>query len=330
MDQRAIIEAHNLTAGYREGGHNKEVVRGLNFTLNRGEMTCFLGINGVGKSTVLRTIAGTQPQLHGSILLEGREIKTFSQTALSKKIGIVLTDKPQVGGLTVRELVGLGRQPHTGFFGRLTGTDKKAILRAMEAVGIIHKADTYTAHLSDGERQKVMIAKALVQECPIILLDEPTAFLDVASRIEMMSLLHSLAYEQNKAILLTTHDIEQTLQMADKLWILTPEKELLSGTTEDIVFRGAIDRLFPDNGVTFDRSVGIFYPNTKLDREIRLIGTDKTLLHWGRNALARKGYKCVSTPCKLTVELHSPDHLCLSTPQETSVYTSFHALLSAL
>ncbi len=123
--------------------------------------------------------------------------------------GVVLTDKTQAGGLTVYELVALGRQPHTGFFGRLHPKDHLIIKEALDAVGIAHKAESYTAELSDGERQKVMIAKALVQECPLIILDEPTAFLDVVSRIEIMTLLHQLAVEQNKAILLSTHDIEQ-------------------------------------------------------------------------------------------------------------------------
>lgn len=158
------------------------------------------------------------------------------------------------------ELVALGRQPHTGFFGRLHRHDHAIIQEALNAVGITHKAQSYTAELSDGERQKVMIAKALVQECPLIILDEPTAFLDVVSRIEIMTLLHRLAVEQNKAILLSTHDIEQALVLSDKLWLLSKEKGLQCGVTEDMILSHQMDNLFSHSNIRFDYDHGIYYP----------------------------------------------------------------------
>lgn len=157
----------------------------------REELTCLLGPNGAGKSTLLRTLSAFQLPLEGELWLEGRPLRDYSEREKSRKIGVVLTDKTQAGGLTVYELVSLGRQPHTGFWGRLNREDHKLVEEALTAVGISHKAANYVAELSDGERQKVMIAKALVQECPLILLDEPTAFLDVVSRIEIMTLLHT-------------------------------------------------------------------------------------------------------------------------------------------
>ena len=174
--QSVVIEAKDLTIGYRHGKRGEVVHSHLNFALCRGELTCLLGSNGAGKSTLLRTLAAVQPPLSGDITLLGKPLASYSPKERSREIGIVLTDKTQAGGLSVRELVALGRQPHTGFFGRLGKEDHEIIDHALEAVGMAEKASKYTAELSDGERQKVMIAKALVQECPLILLDEPTAF----------------------------------------------------------------------------------------------------------------------------------------------------------
>lgn len=222
--QSVVIEAKDLTIGYRHGKRGEVVHSHLNFALCRGELTCLLGSNGAGKSTLLRTLAAVQPPLSGDITLLGKPLASYSPKERSREIGIVLTDKTQAGGLSVRELVALGRQPHTGFFGRLGKEDHEIIDHALEAVGMAEKASKYTAELSDGERQKVMIAKALVQECPLILLDEPTAFLDVVSRIEIMTLLHRLASEEQRAILMSTHDIEQALVLGDKLWLLKKER----------------------------------------------------------------------------------------------------------
>lgn len=209
MEKQAVITATDLCIGYRTHKEEKKVHEHLSFEPYPGELTSLLGANGAGKSTLLRTLSASQPSLAGDLQLLDKPLQHYSEKERSRTIGVVLTDKTQAGGLTVYELVALGRQPHTGFFGRLHRHDHAIIQEALNAVGITHKAQSYTAELSDGERQKVMIAKALVQECPLIILDEPTAFLDVVSRIEIMTLLHRLAVEQNKAILLSTHDIEQ-------------------------------------------------------------------------------------------------------------------------
>jgi iron complex transport system ATP-binding protein len=228
--------------------------------------------------------------------------------------------------------VALGRQPHTGFFGRLQKEDKRIIEEAMEQVGIAHKARNYTAELSDGERQKAMIAKALVQECPLILLDEPTAFLDVVSRIEIMHLLHQLASEQNKAILLSTHDIEQALVLSDKLWLLTKGEGLQCGVTEDLILSHRMDSLFPHKDIRFDYDHGVYYPTVGGQRKICVSCEDKTLLHWTMNALNRHGYQCVSTPdaeipC---LKVLSSKELEWTEKGITSRHTSFESLLSLI
>jgi iron complex transport system ATP-binding protein len=286
MEEKTIITGRSLAIGYR----NHRVHEGLNFTLRRGELTGLLGANGAGKSTLLRTLSASQPALSGELILDGRPLADYSERERSRTIGVVLTDKTQAGGLTVYELVALGRQPHTGFFGRLHAHDHQRIREAIQQVGIAHKADSYVAELSDGERQKVMIAKALVQECPLIILDEPTAFLDAVSRIEVMTLLHRLAAEQDKAILLSTHDVEQALVLCDRLWLLTDEHGLESGVTEDVILSHRMEHLFPGSAIRFDYDHGIYYPEVNATRRLRLRAADETLQHWVLNALNRHGW----------------------------------------
>ena len=218
QNKSASISTKDLEIGYNiKGKQNKVVHNSLNLNLYPGEVTCLLGLNGAGKSTLIRTLCGFQPKLSGQITLLDKNIENYSQREISLNIGVVLTEKTNAGGITVYELVSLGRHPHTGFFGQLKEEDHNIIAESIIAAGISHKMHNYVAELSDGERQKVMIAKALAQQCPIIILDEPTAFLDVTSRIDTMSLLRKLATEQNKSILLSTHDLDIAIQMGDSL-----------------------------------------------------------------------------------------------------------------
>lgn len=292
-----VLQGKEVTIGYKKGKERFPVHQGLNFSLYSGELTCLLGANGAGKSTLLRTLAASQPSLDGQVLLLGKPLQDYSEKERSRNIGVVLTDRTQAGGLTVYELVALGRQPHTGFFGRMNRYDKELVNHALHSVGIAHKAQSYTAELSDGERQKAMIAKALVQECPLILLDEPTAFLDVVSRIEIMQLLHRLACEEQKAILLSTHDVEQALVLADRLWLMSRENGLECGVTEDLIMDNRMDTLFnPDCSVRFDLMHGGFTPTVEEEKSIWLQAEDDTLRHWVQNALNRHGYLCLEPP----------------------------------
>ena len=250
--EKEIIQARSLAIGYWQGRRKQKIVQeNLNFGLETGKLTCLLGPNGSGKSTLLRTLAGSQPTLNGELLLDGKPLESFSEKALSQRIGLVLTDKTYAGGLRVWELVELGRHPYSGFFGELTGEDRQIVQTALEQAGIAYQADSYLAELSDGERQKVMIAKALAQECPVILLDEPTAFLDVVSRIEVMNLLRDLT-RQGKTILVSTHDIEQALGLADRLWLISKEFGLVTGETESLITAGEINRFFRRGDIVFD------------------------------------------------------------------------------
>ena len=327
MEKKAVIQGKDLCIGYRTGKKEKIVHEHLNFELQAGELTCLLGANGAGKSTLLRTLSASQPSLGGELLMLDKPVTEYTEKERSRTIGVVLTDKTFAGGLSVYELIALGRQPHTGFFGRLNKDDRRIIEEAMENVGIAHKARSYTAELSDGERQKVMIAKALVQECPLILLDEPTAFLDVVSRIEIMHLLHRLSNEQQKAILLSTHDIEQALVLSDRLWLLSRENGLQCGVTEDIILSHRMEHLFPRKNISFDYDHGVYYPTVCGHRQVQVECADKTLLHWTMNALNRHGYQCVTHECDTKLLALSPTELHWTEHGTTRICHSFEELL---
>lgn len=331
MDKRVIISANNIGIGYPKTRNRKEtgLYNDLSFNLFTGELVCLLGANGVGKSTLLRTISNSQPALGGSIKLDGKPISSLSKKKLSKLLGLVLTDKTASGGLKVRELVELGRYPYTGFFGQQTKTDKIIVDKAMQDVGIIHKADSYCAELSDGERQKAMIAKVLAQECPVILLDEPTAFLDITSRIEVTNLLHDLAIKHNKTILLSTHDIEIALLLADRLWLLSPKCGLQCGTTEDIVVSGKMDNFFDNKNIRFDRKTGNFFPRLKSDKYV-FIESKGYLYHWTKNLLLRHGYGVADKEdaALFSIRVSAPDRIMVSKDNNSTQFSDFESLAS--
>jgi iron complex transport system ATP-binding protein len=286
--KRPAIQAYGLSIGYAGKGVRRQIVHdGLNLELFPGEVTCLLGLNGSGKSTLLRTFCGFQPPMAGEILLSGKPLKAYTQAELSLAIGVVLTEKTNAGGITVYELASLGRHPYTGFFGRLKKHDREVITQSLEAAGIAHKAHNCLAELSDGERQKAMIAKTLAQECPVILLDEPTAFLDVTGRIETLILLRKLAREQHKAILLSTHDIDQAIRMGDCLWLLEKGSPMVCGTPEDLILNHAFERFFGKEGMSFDPSTGRLNAETALT-PVGVEG-DPVTAYWVGNALTRNG-----------------------------------------
>lgn len=209
-----IISLSQLSVGYTL---SHPVISDINLELRSGQLACLIGENGIGKSTLLKTLTGFLPKLKGSLLLGNRDIESFSQRELARQVSIVLTQKPDVQNLTIEEIIGLGRSPYTGFFGRLHAEDRKVVDDAIATMGIEKLRGRMIQTLSDGERQKVMIAKALAQETSIILLDEPTAFLDFPSKAETFLSLQRMAHERDKLILLSTHDLELAVRFADSL-----------------------------------------------------------------------------------------------------------------
>jgi iron complex transport system ATP-binding protein len=256
--ENAAIQIKNLSIGYSAKQEKKNIAVELNAVIYSGELTCLLGANGVGKSTLLRTLSGFQPKLAGEISIFGEQIESYSGKKLSQTIGIVLTEKPDIRDMTVRDLVSLGRNPYTGFWGKLNDADEIIVDEAIACLKIENLSDRSIHTLSDGERQKVMIAKALAQETPIIYLDEPTAFLDFPSKVDIMRFLHFLAVRSRKTIFLSTHDLELALQIADKLWLMDRQKGLTIGTPGELRENETLERFFRCDGAYFDREAGLF------------------------------------------------------------------------
>lgn len=287
MENNHIYISH-LTIGYRERGNCKVVASDINATIKSGELTCLLGANGIGKSTLLRTLSGFQAPLEGDIIIREKPLSGYSDKELATVIGVVLTEKCELRNMTVEELVGMGRSPYTGFWGRLGKHDKEVINDAIQLVNIEHLRYQMVHQLSDGERQKAMIAKALAQETDIIFLDEPTAFLDFPSKVEIMQLLHRLSHTGNRTIFLSTHDLELALQIADKVWLMNKEHGVKTGTPEDLSLDGSLSHFFLRKGIKFDMESGLFRIAKQATVFVRLIGEGYryTMV---QKALARQG-----------------------------------------
>ncbi len=285
------IQLENLSTGYRASKGSKVVAHQLNASLNKGELTCLLGANGTGKSTLIKTISGFLKALSGSIQINGWPVDSMNERELAKQVAVVLTEKITAPNATVYELVGYGRSPHTGFLGRLSSQDKQIIDQAIEQCGIADKRHRMIASLSDGERQKATIAKALAQDTSIIILDEPTAFLDLPARVEVMHLLHKLAVQTGKSILMSTHDLDLALQMADRLWLLHSDKVVV-GSPEDLLLQNAFQTMFEKDSIVFDNKTGMFKVTHLHNSTIPISGHgfEYVLL---RRALMRKGIKPV-------------------------------------
>jgi iron complex transport system ATP-binding protein len=255
--ETVALRASDLAVGYHARGGRRAVLERVNVNVRAGELVCLIGPNGIGKSTLIRTLAKLQPPLWGSIVIAGADLASLRTGDVARRVGVVLTEQVALGGLTVRQIVELGRYPHTGWLGVLADADHEVVSWAIDAVGAGHLATRDFHQLSDGERQRVMVARALAQQPSLLMLDEPTAFLDVASRVELMGLLRQLTRRGTVAALLSTHDLELALRVADRLWLILPGGELVSGAPEDIVLSGAIAQAFEGPQIRFhvsDRS----------------------------------------------------------------------------
>ena len=288
MSKQKTIELQNLSIGYITKKERKVVAEGITANIQSGELTCLLGANGIGKSTLLRTLSAFQPKLAGEVFVQGKEIASYTEKQLSTLLSVVLTEKCDVKNMSARELIGLGRSPYTGFWGALNEDDKQMVDKAISLVKIENLANRMVDTLSDGERQKVMIAKALAQDTPIIFLDEPTAFLDFPSKVEIMQLLHRLSRKTNKTIFLSTHDLELALQIADKIWLIDKQSSVTIGTPEDLSLSGKLSSFFARKGIIFDQESGLFRVENSYNRKIRLSGHGQ-LYTMVRKALLRNG-----------------------------------------
>jgi iron complex transport system ATP-binding protein len=291
MDKKLpLLRTEELAVGYASGRVNHApVANGVNVDIHAGQLVCLLGPNGSGKSTLLRTLAGLQPALQGAIEIGGFNSGKLKPTQLAKMISLVLTDSVRLSNLSVYSMIALGRYPHSNWLGTLEETDRAVIDLAIAQTRIGHFLDRKIATLSDGECQKVMLARALAQDTPLLMLDEPTAHLDLPSRIQLMRLLLRLARQTHKGILISTHELDLALQVADEVWLLSGEGQLHKGTPEDLVLNGTFEAAFNKEGILFDKASGSFPMNQGNGKYIMLEGSG-TSAFWTRRALQRIGF----------------------------------------
>lgn len=289
---QTILKASGLSVGYKE----KEVLSGLNLTLNHGELTCLLGPNGAGKSTLIRALTGIQKPLSGEVKLRDRLIQDYSQKEIAHQMSLVLTDRVATGNLTVYALVSLGRFPYTSWMGSLNEKDKELIHWALEVTGTLKFVNRHIGELSDGEKQKVMIARALVQDTDIIILDEPTAHLDSPNRIEIFHLLRELTVKTGKTILISTHEIDMAIEHSDNMWLIMPEKNISTGMPEDLILNTSLETAFGSEELSFDYLKGRFQRNQKMPFPKLKISGDQVLVKWTQNALERVLSTAVNVP----------------------------------
>jgi len=289
-----VLRSVGLNIGYPSKKGDRVIAGSLDLELKKGELLCLVGPNGVGKSTLVRTLAGVQPGLKGDVLVGGKKIGDLSALERARKIGLVLTDRVELEGFSVFDMVALGRFPHTDWKGILDKKDRQAVYEALELVGGLDLQQRKISQLSDGERQKVMIARALAQEAEMILLDEPTSFLDLLRKVEVLHILRTLAGEQGKAILLALHDIPLALQFADLIWLFRKEGTIIEGAPEDLVLSGSLVDTFSSREHVFDPLSGT-YPVKNGERiPLYLKGSGDALL-WTGKALERQGiFRAVS------------------------------------
>ena len=295
--QKPLLLTKNLCIGYHGRANNlinrveaKKIAGPINLELYAGKLVCLLGANGAGKSTLIKTLSGIQVPLSGQVFIEDKPISKLSPQELATKLSLVLTETVRSWNLDVYSLISLGRFPYTGWLGNLSDEDLAIINFAIEAVNLLDFINRKVDELSDGEKQRVMLARALVQDTGLIILDEPTAHLDIPNRISLMGLLHTLSREQHKAILISTHELDLALQIADEIWLFDGNGNLITGTPEELVMNDHFSSVFDKQGTLYDKSTGVFKMNAPTGPVIEMLG-DGIPAFWTRRALERIGYR---------------------------------------
>ncbi|TDO69853.1 iron complex transport system ATP-binding protein [Flavobacterium chryseum] len=252
-----ILKTSNLKIGYKSKKETVTIAENLNLNLSSGKLISLIGANGIGKSTLLRTITGIQQPLSGNVFLNDKNINTYKPLELAQNLSLVLTEKLPPSNLSVFELVALGRQPYTNWIGSLTQTDIEKVHEAMELTQIENLAAKKHFEISDGQLQKVLIARALAQDTPLIILDEPTTHLDLLHKVSLFKLLKKLTQETQKCILFSTHDIDLAIQLSDEMIIMTPET-VVQDQPCNLISNGSFATLFKDEHIIFDAEKGKF------------------------------------------------------------------------
>ncbi|XLS27878.1 ABC transporter ATP-binding protein [Flavobacteriaceae bacterium M23B6Z8] len=256
-DTYKVLEVENLQIGYQRKRESLIIGDEISFGLGKGILAAVVGANGIGKSTLLRSIAGVQNPLKGKVLLNQKSLKSYTPVALASNLSIVLTEQLPSGNLTIKEVVALGRQPYTNWIGTLGAIDNERVHEAMQLVNIDHIQNKKCYELSDGQLQKVMIARALAQETSLIILDEPTTHLDIYHKAYILKLLKKITRETGKTILFSTHEIELAIQLCDEMLVMTSDQTSFGDPCE-LIEKGVFSSLFPADLIWFEPETGTF------------------------------------------------------------------------
>ena len=318
-----MLRTEFLSVGYA----GETLIGPMDLQLGAGRLVCLLGANGAGKSTLIRTLTGMQTAIGGRVLLDGVELHALSAGERARKLAVVLTDRVEAGLLTGFELAALGRYPHLGWSGRLKPEDRMQVVQALKAVDAMELANKAVATMSDGERQRIMLARALAQAPKVLVLDEITAFLDLPRRIEVLHLLQRLAREQHLAVLLSCHDLDLALRCADVLWLLDHRRNLHVGAPEDLVLDGSLSKAFSSSGLRFDIERGEWGRAKVAGKPVRLIGEGAVRI-WALRALERVGFH-EADAADLTVHIDQGTYRLRSAGRE-QVFTRLGELVEAL
>jgi iron complex transport system ATP-binding protein len=283
-----ILKLESLEIGYSSGKKKRVLLSPLSATASKGEMISVIGMNGIGKSTLLRTLAGVQKQLGGAVFYGEKEIGEFAPPELARITGYISTEPVRTGNMTVYDLVSLGRYPHTNWIGTISDEDEKMILSAMEKTSVLSFSGRYLTEMSDGERQKAMIARLVAQNTDIMLMDEPTSFLDVRNRFDVLHLLYRLTREEDKTIIFTTHDLDMAIRHSDKIWLIL-QSGMVEGAPEDLIMSGHFENLFGSSSVHFNSENGSYTFKNESRGTVYVEGAE-TYRHWTEEALKRAGY----------------------------------------
>jgi iron complex transport system ATP-binding protein len=297
-----VIELDCLKIGYPSGNRSDPILPPLSAISSGGELIAVIGRNGIGKSTMLRTIAGLQPSLGGEVLISGKTISGYSRMELARKIGYISTEVIKVNNMSVFDLVALGRFPHTNWLGNLVQEDRLAIETSITRTGLSALRNRNILEISDGERQKAMIARVLAQDTDLMIMDEPTAFLDIASKYEIIRLMLELTRD-GKTIIFSTHDFNIAVNQADKIWLMS-DNRLIEGAPEDLVLRGEFEHLFDSSIVQFSKTDGGFSFQHESRGSVSVKG-EGIMLKWTERALLRAGYTLSDSLSELTVRVPS-------------------------
>ncbi|AFY40237.1 Iron-chelate-transporting ATPase [[Leptolyngbya] sp. PCC 7376] len=314
-----LLVTQDLAVGYGR----RLLFESLSLCLRSNSFVCLIGANGAGKSTLLKTLSGLREPIVGSVQLQGQNLHELSPEQRAKQLSLVLTDRLELDWLSIEELVGLGRHPYTNWQGRLGKGDHEIVQQAIAAVGLSKLSQKSITQISDGERQKAMIARALAQQTKLLILDEPTAYLDLPRRVEVMQLLRSLSHAEGRAVLMSTHDLDLALRSADQLWLITESGNLIVGTPEELVLRGDLGETFSSDTFEFNQESGQFQLNYQRRSPIQLHG-EGLVATWTIRALERLGYAVTTEPTDLALDIHlNPECWSLKNGDRTN---NFHSL----